>query len=95
MQREHETLKDFNPLLTPVMGHNEYFKQIELVEETYAIALSLEPTAEEINMIPHKVEKKSTKLWITLMHLKVMTQKYTKGKNNTKTQSKRRELKTK
>ena len=80
MQREHETPKYVKPLLTQVMGHNEYFKQLELAEERYAIALSFEPTAEEINMIPHEVEKKSTELEITLMDLKVMTQKYTKGK---------------
>ena len=80
IQREHEILKDFKPLLTQVMGFNEYFKQTEITEEKYAIALSLEPTAEEINMIPHELEKKSTELEITLMDLKVMTQKYTKGK---------------
>ena len=44
------------------MGINEYLKQTEIIEEKYAIALSLEPTAEEINMIPHELEKKSTKL---------------------------------
>ena len=80
IQREHEILKEFKPLLTQVLGINEYLKQIEPNEEKYAIALSLEPTAEEINEIPHELEKKSTELEITLMDLKVMTQKYTKGK---------------
>ena len=62
------------------MGINEYLKQTETNKEKYAIALSLEPTAEEINEIPHELEKKSTELEITLMDLKVMTQKYTQGK---------------
>ena len=33
IQREHKILKDFKPLLTQVMRHNEYFNQLELAEE--------------------------------------------------------------
>ena len=53
----------------------EYQARIQDAQEQYAIALSLEPTVEEISYLPTEV-KKGTELGIVLMKLKVFTLEY-------------------
>ena len=50
----------------------EYQARLQEAQEQYAIALSLEPTVEEISHLPTEV-KKGTELEIVLMKLKVFT----------------------
>ena len=55
-------------------------EQFEQAKEQYAIALSLEPTMEDINNLPSEVNK-GTELETVLMQLKVLTLEYCKKKN--------------
>ena len=57
----------------------EYQAKLQYAQEQYAIALSLEPTVEEISNLPAEV-KRGTELEIVLMKLKVFTLEYLKKK---------------
>ena len=62
---------------------DEYQARIQEAQEQYAIALSLEPSVEEISNLPTEV-KKGTELEIVLMKLKVFTLEYLKKKGKIK-----------
>ena len=65
--------------------NNVYLKEEELekAKEKYALALSLEPTNEEINNLPSEVSK-GTVLETILMQLRVLKLEYCKKKNKIK-----------
>ena len=52
-----------------------YFAKLHEAQEKYALALSLEPTVEEISYLISEV-KKGTELEVVLMNLKVFTLEY-------------------
>ena len=59
-------------------GANTYFKELDKPREELAISVSLEPTAEEINIMKSSCEKMSTELEMILMELKLLTTRYAK-----------------
>ena len=58
-------------------------EKLEEAKEQYAIALSLEPTTEEINSLPSEVGK-GTVLETILLQLRTLTLEYCKKKNKIK-----------
>ena len=59
---------------------DNYLAMLEEAKEQYALALSLEPTVEDIIYLPSEV-KHGTELEVILMKLKVFTMEYLKKKN--------------
>merc|ERR1712059_200771 len=73
-----ELIETFKYTYSQIYGINTYLDEINKANEDLAIATSLEPTAEEINLMETNCEKKSTALEMILMELKQLTTKYAK-----------------
>ena len=71
-------LANFKSTYTKIYGINNYFKELDKTREDLAISISLEPTAEEINIMESSCEKKSTELEMIIMELKLLTTIYAK-----------------
>ena len=74
------TEENYYNLLNNEEQTEEYLAILNDAKEQYALALSLEPTVEEISYLPSEVQK-GTELEVVLMKLKVFTLEYLKKKN--------------